>query len=139
MEDDSQDSYTTMEEESQGGYESMDQDSSDIYEEMDQESQDDDSVMEVESAGDPSISDDWGNQSDGIQAMEDADLSNVNSNIRVYVKHLQSPGAFQQACLGQWAPDEAGESSMLVGARKLAHTYVVLGKVSFPLLEALVI
>ncbi|KAF9133913.1 hypothetical protein BGW39_008668 [Mortierella sp. 14UC] len=131
MDDENQESYATMEEENQDDYESMDEDSSDNYEEMDDESQEDISVMEVESTGNHSASDDWGNQSDGIQAMEDADLSNTYSSVRVYAKHLQSPGAFQQVCLGQWAPDEVRESSVSVGAPKLAHTDVVLGKGSY--------
>ncbi|KAG0377552.1 hypothetical protein BGX24_005884 [Mortierella sp. AD032] len=124
MEGENQDSLTTMEEESQDDYESMEEDSSDNYEDMEDESHDNSSEMEVESTGDCSTSDDWEIQSDNIQAMEDEDLSNVNSGVWVYAKHLQSPGAFQQACFGQWAPDEVKESSVPAGPPKLAHTDV---------------
>ncbi|KAK3842876.1 MAG: mono-functional DNA-alkylating methyl methanesulfonate N-term-domain-containing protein [Linnemannia gamsii] len=131
MEGENQDSLTNMEEESQDDYESMEEDSSDSYEEMEDESHDSSSEMEVESTGDYSTSDDWEIQSDKIQAMEDEDLSNANSGVWVYAKHLQSPGAFQQACFGQWAPDEVKESSVSAGPPKLAHTDVVLGKGSY--------
>ncbi|KAG0279891.1 hypothetical protein BGZ95_011936 [Linnemannia exigua] len=131
MEEDNQHSLATMDEESQDYYESMEEDSSDDYEEMEDESHDSNSEMEVESTGDYSTSDDWEIQSDNIQAMEDEDLNNANSGVWVYAKHLQSPGAFQQACLGQWAPEEVKESSVSAGPPKLAHTDVVLGKGSY--------
>lgn len=130
MEEDNHDSYESMEEESQEDYESMEEDSHDNYDEMGDEVQESNAAMEVENVGDHSSTEDWETRSDNIPLMDDEDSNNTNSNVWVYAKHLQSPGAFQQVCLGQWAPNELKESKESHGPRRLAHTDVVLGKVS---------
>ena len=130
MEEDNHDSYESMEEESQEVYESMEEDSLDSYEEMEDEVQESNVAMEVETMGDYSFTEDWETRSDNMPLMDDEDSNNTNSNVWVYAKHLQTPGAFQQVCLGQWVPNELKESKESDGPCRLAHTDVVLGKVS---------
>ncbi|OAQ36501.1 hypothetical protein K457DRAFT_131724 [Linnemannia elongata AG-77] len=131
MEEDNHDSYESMEDESQEDYESMEEDSHDSYEELEDEILESNAAMEVDSVGDHSSIEDWEPRSDNLPLMDDEDSNNTNSNVWVYAKHLQTPGAFQQVCLGQWAPNELKESKESDGFRKLAHTDVVLGKGSY--------
>jgi hypothetical protein len=119
-----------MEESNHESYESMEEDDQDSYKELEDETQESNAAMEVESVGDPSSTEDWEIRSDNMPLMDDEDSNNPNSNVWVYTKHLQTPGAFQQACLGQWAPNDLEDSNELDCPRKLAHTDVVLGKVS---------
>ncbi|KAG0298409.1 hypothetical protein BGZ96_012131 [Linnemannia gamsii] len=119
-----------MEEESQDDYKSMGEDDQSRYREPEDETQESNAAMEVESVGDHSSTEDWEIRSDNMPLMDDDDSNNPNSNVWVYTKHLQTPGAFQQVCLGQWAPNDLEESNGVDGPRKLAHTDVVLGKVS---------
>lgn len=130
MEEDNHDSYESMEDESQEDYESMEEDSHDSCEELEDEILESNAAMEVDSVGDHSSMEDWEPRSDNLTLMDDEDSNNPNSNVWVYAKHLQTPGAFQQVCLGQWAPNELKESKESDGSRRLAHTDVVLGKVS---------
>ncbi|KAF9151941.1 hypothetical protein BG015_006027 [Linnemannia schmuckeri] len=131
MEEDNHESYESMEEESQEDYESMDEDSQDSYEEMEDEVQDSNAAMEVESVGGYSSTEERETRSDNMPLMDDEDSNNTNSNVWVYAKHLQTPGAFQQVCLGQWAPNDFEELKESNGPRKLAHVDVVLGKGSY--------
>ncbi|KAF9334042.1 hypothetical protein BGZ91_011026 [Linnemannia elongata] len=131
MEEDNHDSYESMEDESQEDYESMEEDSHDSYEELEDEILESNAAMEVDSVGDHSSIEDWEPRSDNLPLMDDEDSNNTNSNVWVYAKHLQTPGAFQQVCLGQWAPNELEESKESDGSRRLAHTDVVLGKGSY--------
>lgn len=130
MEEDNHESYESMDEESQEDYESMGEGDENSYREPEDETQESNAAMEVESVGDHSSTEDWETRSDNLPLMDDEDSNNTNSNVWVYAKHLQTPGAFQQICLGQWAPNDLEESNGVDSPRKLTHTDVVLGKVS---------
>ncbi|KAF8941394.1 hypothetical protein BGZ47_007395 [Haplosporangium gracile] len=131
MEEYNYESYEGMEEGSQEDYESMEEDSQDCYEEMEDEVQDSNAAMETESVGGHSLTEDWETRSDNMPLMDEEDSNNTNSSVWVYAKHLQTPGAFQQVCLGQWVPNDLEELKESDGPRRLAHTDVVLGKGSY--------
>ncbi|KAF9093953.1 hypothetical protein BGX29_009725 [Mortierella sp. GBA35] len=123
MEGNSHDNYSTIEDESQDNYASMgeeieSQDSDAAMEDQSQENYS--AMMQEESVGDYSVAatEEWENRSDYIPAVEDEDMNNTDSKVWVYTKHLRTPGAFHQVCMGEWTPEDPEQ----------AHIDVVLGK-----------
>ncbi|KAF9146965.1 hypothetical protein BGX30_000049 [Mortierella sp. GBA39] len=129
MEEDNHDSYESMEEESQEHYESMEEDSHDSYEEMEDEVQESNAAMELESVGDHSSTEDWETRSDNMPLMDDEDSNNTNSNVWVYAKHLQTPGAFQQGSYISLCRFTEYEADYPSGSWKTIHEQPVFGTI----------
>ncbi|KAG9072646.1 hypothetical protein KI688_000417 [Linnemannia hyalina] len=129
MEEDNHDSYESMEEENQEDYESMEEDSHDGYEEMEDEVQESSAAMEVESVGDHSSTEDWETRSDNMPLMDDEDSNNTNSNVWVYAKHLQTPGAFQQGSYISLCRFTEYEADYPSGSWKAIHEQPVFGTI----------